>query len=191
MNIKIILTIIAIVLSIIGYGGYIVKTLKKEILPHSYSWGLWALLSLLVFFLQKEDGGGIGSYVSLAVAIMCIGIFIASIYHGYRKITLIDNISLGVACISIFFWLVVDQPVISIILLTLVDAVSFIPTIRKSLKEPKTESSDTYIMNGVRHTLLLLALENYSIVTVLFPVVWVILNLGFGLFLIIKNKKIN
>ena len=58
---------------------------------------------------------------------------------------------------------------LAVIILTLVDALGFGPTIRKSYHNPYSESLLFFILLTIRNLIVIPALEKYSITTVLFP----------------------
>src|SRR3989339_176926 len=89
---------------------------------------------------------------------------------------------------AIPLWLIVKQPVLSIILLSAIDMLGFAPTVRKSWNDPYSETLSFYIITTFRHGLSVVALTQYNIITVLFPVSWVVANALFSVVLIIRRK---
>jgi len=57
----------------------------------------------------------------------------------------------------------------AVIVLTSVDLLGFGPTIRKAHDDPNSESLSFYALFAIRNALVVLALETYSLTTVLFP----------------------
>ena len=97
---------------------------------------------------------------------------------------------LVLALLSIPLWLVVKQPVLSIILLSSIDMLGFLPTIRKSWKDPYSETLSLYVITTVRHSFSILGLVEYNIVTLLFPLTWVFANAGFAIMLLMRRRLI-
>ncbi|MEN9582086.1 MAG: hypothetical protein RL641_40 [Candidatus Parcubacteria bacterium] len=188
--IKNIIGIIAIVLTFVGYTPYFIDLWKGKTKPHIFSWFIWGIVTSIIFALQKSDGAGIGSYVTLAVALISAVIFFIGLKKGNRNIKKIDVVFLVLALIAIPLWLLAHQPVLSIILLSSIDMLGFAPTIRKSWENPYSETLSLYTITTFRHGLSLFALQNYSIVTVLFPATWVIANAMFATMLLIRRKQL-
>jgi hypothetical protein len=109
---------------------------------------------------------------------------------GDKDITKTDKILLGLALTSIIMWPFANQPVISVIILAATDMLSFIPTIRKSWNKPHTETLSSYWMNTFRFSLGLFALKNYTIVTTLYPLTWLIANGLFSIFLMVRRRQV-
>jgi len=190
LEFKVVIGIITVILGFVGYIPYIRDILKGKTQPHIYTWFVWGLITLILYGLQVSGGAGSGSWVTLVVALLSFSIFGLGLRSGDRNITRSDTLFLVSAMVALVLWLVADQPVLSVILLVTIGMLGFGPTIRKSWNNPHTETISTYAINAIRHTLSILALANYSILTWLFPVAWSIANIIFVLILIVRRMKI-
>ncbi len=190
MDFKYIVSLIAIALTFIGYFPYFSDLLKNKIRPHIFSWFIWGIVTFIIFALQISAGAGAGAYVTLTVSLLSFAIFVLSLRNGNRDIEKMDVVFLVLALAAIPLWLVVKQPVLSIILLSTIDMLGFIPTIRKSWKDPYSETLLMYAITAVRHSFSLLGLVEYNIVTMLFPVTWVLANAGFAAMLALRRKVV-
>lgn len=190
-DIKNIIGVIAILLTFIGYLPYIRDIFKGKTKPHIYSWFLWGFVTTIAFALQVCGGAGIGAYVTLAAALLCIVVFILGLrLKGKRDITLSDTLFFLLAFVALFLWLVAKQPVLSAILVTATDLLGFAPTIRKSWNNPHSETLSFYLLNSLRFLLAVIALQHYSIITALYPITWMFANGLFGILLIIRRRLI-
>ena len=116
--------------------------------------------------------------------------FLGLTRKGKKDITKVDTIFLIVAFIAFGFWLVLKQPVISVILITGVELLGFAPTIRKSWNKPHSETASFYFLNIFRFILAIFALEKYTIVTTLNPIAWMLGNGLLAAILLIRRKKL-
>lgn len=189
-EIKIIISIIVVSLSIIGYIPYLRDTIKGKTKPHVYSWFIWTLLTGIVYGLQISSGAGVGSWVTLTVTIIGFIVFLLGIHKGEKDITKSDTVFFLFSLVALFLWLIAKQPMLSVILVSLVDMLGFVPTIRKSWDKPFSETLFTYKLGAFRHGLSILALEQYNLITWLYPVSWALANFLFSLMLIIRRKQI-
>ncbi len=190
-DIKTIISVIAVLLIFIAYIPYIRDTLKGRTTPHIYTWFIWGLVTTIAFGLQISAGAGVGSWVTFAVVIACFFVFILGLRNGKKDITKLDTAFFLLSFIALFLWLIAKQPVLSVILVSIIDMLGFIPTIRKSWNKPHSETLFLYSLNSFRHSLSLLALEHYSIVTYLYPLTWTFANALFSLMLIIRRKQLS
>ena len=187
---KTIIGVIAIVLTFIGYAPYIRDIFLGKTKPHVFSWLIWTIVTTIIYALQISAGAGPGSWVTLAVALTLFLVFLLGLKNGSKDIRKIDVVFLLAAVLALVLWRVVEQPVISIILLSSIDMLGFAPTIRKSWNDPYSETLSFYVITAFRHGLSIFALAEYNIVTYLFPIAWVIANVLFAIMLIVRRSVI-
>ena len=143
-----------------------------------------------MYGLQVQAGAGSGAWITLAITIVSLGVFIWSLKNGSKLIRPTDFLFLGLAILALIFWLYAKQPVISIILLSTTEMLGFIPTVRKTWHQPHSETLSFYLITTFRHALGIGALSKYTIVTWLYPLTWTIANLLFAVLLIIRRSSI-
>ncbi len=185
---KSVVTIIAVIVALIGYIPYIRDCIKGKTKPHVISWFIWALVSFLAFGIQFFNEGGAGSFVNLFMGIICSVIFVFSLKNGTKDITKNDWIAFTLALIAIFLWLIVKQPLLSIILVVFIDIMSFLPTIVKAWKKPWTETVVTFGLSGIKNGLSIYALESLSLITVMYPAYSLIVNFFFVIMLVLRRR---
>lgn len=172
MTYKAILSVIAIVLTLFAFVPYIVSISKGITKPHVFSWVIWGSTTFVVFIAQLNDNAGIGAWpigVSGIITILIAGL--AYFKRSDITITKKDWLFLALALSALPFWYLTSNPLWAVVILTIVDVLGFGPTIRKVYHEPYSESLLFISLFCVRNILVILALEHYSIITVLFPAV--------------------
>lgn len=187
---KEVISTIAVCLTFIAYVPYYRDILKGKTHPHVYSWSLWGLLTVLLVALQIEGGAGPATWVTAAAGLLCIGVVFLGLRNGKRDITTSDTVVAILSLIAIGFWLIADQPVISIILVIIADGLAFIPTIRKSWHKPYSETLSLYVTNAVRFFLALAAVETYTFLAVSWIAFWATGNALFSIMLAIRRKQV-
>ncbi len=186
---KTIIGTIAIALTFIGYVPYIKDIIAGKTKPHVYSWISWGLVGGIVFALQFSNDARAGAFVTLAAELACVlVIFLTIKYKVPSKITNTDKAFISLALISLGFWLIAKQPIVSAILLTTTDLLAFAPTVRKSWIAPHSETLSFYFLNILRFGLATLALNSYAAVTMLYPITWFMVNTLFVCMLIFRRK---
>ncbi len=190
MEIKTLISIIAVVLVFLGYIPYLKDTIKGTTRPHVFSYFLWSLITLVVFGIQIKNGGGAGSYITLMLVFVIFTTFLLSLKNGKKDIKKIDYLFLVLTLLAIGLWLIIKQPLLSIILLCTIDILAFVPTVRKSWVDPYSETLSLYTITAARHTLAVIALSEITVITALFPTTWIFANALFALVLIYRRKKI-
>lgn len=187
MNAKELISIFTIGLAIVSYTFYFRDILKKGTKPHAFTWLIWGLLNGITFTGQLSAGGGAGSWPLGFTALAMLCIFVFALLRGEKDIRPFDWFCLVAAILSIVPWLLTNDPVWSIVLVTLIDLLGFLPTVRKVIKKPFEETLITHAINTFKYLLILLALENYNLATSLFPAT--ILVADFMLVLLIVNRR--
>lgn len=191
MNFKELLGLATIVLAFIAYIPYFKNIFSGKTKPHAFSWLVWGTITAIAFFGQIAGHAGPGAWVTGVTGTFCFTIFLFSFRKGEKNITLLDWFSLTGAGIALALWFITKTPLLSVILVTLIDALGFIPTFRKSFNKPKEETLITFALSGTKFGLSLFALDNISLVTALYPASLVISNWIFVIMLIIRRKQLN
>lgn len=173
---QIILVIIASLLAFLGNIPYLQDVVKGRVKPHPYTWLVWSIVSLVVFFGQVVKGAGIGAIPTAASEIFTIIIFLFSLKYGFKNPPTIDKIFLAIALLGLIPWLITKDPTISVITVVTIDLIAFIPTLRKTYCLPKSETPLLYGSNVLRHSLILSTLGAYNIATMLHSISMIITN---------------
>lgn len=190
MDFKAVVGVIASVISIISYIPYIKDIFVGKTKPHVFTWFLGGLISAIAYFEQVYAHAGAGAWVTGVSALLALFIFVLSIKKGHKNIVLIDWISLWGALLAIILWLIVKELLLSIILITFIDNISFVPTYRKSIHHPFEETISTYLLSGIKYFLGIVALESFNFISLLYPVSLVLTCWFFVVFLIIRRRQI-
>lgn len=170
MTPKELLSALAILVTLGAFYPYIRGILAGRITPHVFSWVIWGSTTLVVFFAQLHAQGGAGAWAIGVSAV--ITIFIALLAYARRadvSITTLDWAFFLAALSSLPLWYVTADPLWAVVVLTVVDLLGFGPTVRKAYRRPQRESLPFFGLFLLRNGLVILALEHYSLTTVLFP----------------------
>lgn len=181
--------LVTILLSIAGHAPYIIDTWRGKTKPHLFTWLTWSIIVAVAFFSQWTSGGGAGSWGTGVTSAIVIIIAVLATSRGTKDVTATDKLFFLGALITIVPWYLTKDPTLSIIMASLIDACAFIPTIRKTLKDPGSETLATYSLNLVRHSLSIFALANYSLATVLYPSYLLVMNLLMTLIIIFVPRR--
>ena len=188
MDYKIILAIIAISIGLSSYIPYFRSMISGATKPHAFSWLVWSVIAAITFAAQMTSGAGPGAWVSAAYTISCLIVFVFALRKGEKNIIFLDWLSLVVAGISLFFWYLTNSPLLTVIIITIIDCVGYIPTIRKSYHAPYEENTSLYFWSGMSYVIALFAMNAYSVITILNPIVLVIANMLFVTMLLWRRK---
>jgi hypothetical protein len=189
-SIKEIISVVAVFLTFVAYIPYYKDILSGKTHPHVYSWSLWGLLTVLLVALQIKGGAGVATWITAAAGLLCIGVVILSLRNGKKDITRSDTVVAILSLMAIGFWLIADQPEISVILVIVADMLAFIPTVRKSWNKPYDETLSLYVTNAIRFFLALAAVETYTFLSSAWIISWAVGNALFSIMLIIRRRSV-
>ena len=184
------IAVIAVILTLIGYSQYIRTMVQGITTPHMFSWLIWASLTAIAFFAQISDNAGPGAWITGLSAAISFFIFFYAFFKGQRDITKSDCITFITACSAIPVWLITENPFWSVIMITIIDALGFYPTFRKSWNKPHEENLFHYFTAGLKFVLAVIAIDHYSVVTTLYPLSLVVMNFLFLTLVIIRRARL-
>lgn len=183
------LAILASALAIYANWSYMSDVLKEKVKPHPYTWAIWSIVSGVIFFGQLIKGAGWGVVPTFFAEIFTILIFIFSLKHGFKKVRPVDHLFLFIAILGLIPWYMTKDPTVSVVIVTLVDLIAFMPTVAKTWTKPRSENPYFYEMNTVRHIFSLLSLQSYNIATMFHSCVMVFANLMIPIELKLRRNK--
>lgn len=187
---KEIIGVITVILTFVALTPYIIDIFRNKTKPHIFTWVVWALVTFLAFLAQWQKGAGPGSWTTGVTGILTIFVALISLKKGSKDITTIDKVIFITALIAIIPWLLTKDPTISVIILTTIDALAFVPTMRKTFRDPGSETLSSYYIHAVRHSLSIVALNTYNISTFLYPAVVALCNVIMISIIVLRRRLV-
>jgi hypothetical protein len=182
------LGLISITLTLIGYVPFFCSIFQGHTRPHIFTWITWTLVTAIAFAGQWTSGAGAGSW-SLAVSFcICLAVVGLSFYYGEKHSTISDRIAFGLALAAIPMWYFTKDSLSALILVTLIYAGGSYPMLRKSWADPYSESLLAWSIFCCRSLIVLLAIEHYSLATLIYPSALVLINVGLILILALRRR---
>ncbi len=182
---------LSLALTVISYLPYIVSVWRGNTRPHVFGWAIWALVSLIAAAGQYAGAAGPGYWATLLSGLFCIVITImAALQKGDKSITRHDKILFVSALLAMPLWYVTNDPLSAILLVTLIDASGYIPTMRKSWYAPHHEMPLHYIISNVKHILAIAATVTLSVTTLLYPITLFVLNTALILMIYYRRRQL-
>ncbi len=167
---KIFFAAIALVLTVISFGPYIRGIYQGKNRPHIFSWVIWLLVAGVVGVAQVTENAGPAAWVTILVFILCVVTVALSWKSGERSGTKSDWVMFIAGLVSIPLWILTDDPLWSVVIVTLINSSAYYPTLRKSWFTPFEEQIAIYAINIPRHFITIAAIKEYSVVNMLYPV---------------------
>ena len=188
---KTVLGVVAIVIGVYSYIPYFRDIFNGSTKPHAFTWFVWFLLTALAFGAQASDGAGAGAWVTAFTAIVALAVTLTALKVGRQNIVALDWVFFIGSLTALGLWLVTKDPVSSVVLITAIDALAFVPTFRKSFHKPQEETATTYALSALKFGVSLAALNAMTLTTSLYPISLVITNGLFVTMVTWRRKRLN
>lgn len=190
MEYKLIFGVIAVVLNLSSLGLYFHGIFLRSTKPHPFTWLIWGIVSSVAFFAQLSGGGGAGAWSTGVGSIACLSIAALALSFGEKHITKLDWACLAGALMGIALWLVTQEPLLAVVVVTVVDALGFIPTFRKAYHKPYEETMGTYVLAVFSFMFAIAALDSLNLTTVLFPLYIVVSATALAILLVVRRRAL-
>lgn len=179
---------ISVVVGVVGQGLYLWQLLRHTIKPHIFSWIIWGLLGLIGFAAQYAAKAGPGCWALGVSSVFCFFIAAAGLFYGEKSITRGDWICFICLLSAIPAWVVTNNPLSAVVIVSAIDAGAFYPTFRKSWATPHDEGVTAFILYGVQMAFSLAALESFTLTTALYPSVMLAMNIALTSTLLYRRR---
>ncbi len=184
------LGVVGVAVGALRYGLYFRDIARGVVKPHVFSWFVWGLMNLVVFFAQLISNAGAGAWVTGFVGVACLSISVAALFKGEKEITRIDWFCFLAALCAIGLWILTSNPLFAVVIVTVADALGYVPTYRKSCWKPHEETAHGYALAALRSVFAIAALESFTLTNILYPVSLVVFDGGFALMLLIRRRQL-
>jgi len=159
-------------ISFLGGLSYVRLTLSGRVQPNRITWLLLAIIPMIAFFGALDEGVGKQALLSFIVGVNPAMIFIASFVNkkAYWKLGRFDYACGLVALLAVLVWFVSGSGMLAIVFAILADFIAALPTFRKAIFYPSSESYVVFLFGIVNAALVILTIGNWDFATYAFPV---------------------
>nr|WP_175801088.1 hypothetical protein [Burkholderia anthina] len=185
-----VLGVIGSAVSLLAAIPYALAIYRRTVRPHLFTWLVWSVVTAIAAAGQFVAGAGPSAWCTAAIAVTCFLTFVASIFRGERSWTRIDWLFLCAALSAIPLWMLTDDPTISICLVTLIELAGLGPTVRKTLRDPWSESLAYFALCVLKYALALLALSRWNVAVAFYPSVNIIASIGICALMIVRRQAL-
>ena len=177
-------------LFVLGYGLYFRSIFRGETKPHLFTWLSYVFIDGTIFVAQLTSGGGVGSWVLGLATLINAGIVVVSFWRGEKRIHSSDWLCLLGVFVGIGLWLITDGPLGAVVVLTIINTVALIPTFRKAYEKPLEESVSIWSVDVFKFMLTVVALEQRTLTTALFPVGIIVINALLVAMILVRRRQL-
>lgn len=190
MDQHIIFAIAAVVLSTARYTTYFYDIYRGQTKPHAFSWLLWGVVTGIGTMAQFSLDAGPSVWALGFVSATCLLISLFAFFKGEKDYKPTDWIALLACLAAIPVWRITKDPVAALLLIMVIDCLTYYPTIRKSFHKPQSEPPISYMFAGARYFLMLFAVPNPTWETLLYPFFLMATDWGFAIYIVIRRAQL-
>jgi len=170
----------AVSTGLVSYVPYLWGMYHGRVRPHAFTWFLWWLLTAIAFAAQIADGAGPGSWTTGVTALVCTGVAGGAWRQSRLSNVLpVDWYFFLAALAAIPLWLLTKTPLYSVVIVTGIDGLAYVPTFRKSWYRPEQESVPTFVLGTIKWLFAIAALSEQTVISSLYPWSLVATNTAF------------
>jgi hypothetical protein len=178
MEIKATFAVFAAVIGTASYAPYLRDMLRGTTKPHVYTWLIWTLTTGTAAAGAWYGGGGYSAASQTLASCLTFLFFFLSLRYGTKNITRSDTLILFAALFAIGLWWLLRNPLLSVLLVTVIDVIAYAPSYRKSFSEPWSESVLAWNMFTLAMIFSILSIAHYNVLTVIYLAMTVAMNIG-------------
>lgn len=187
---------------IIGLGGFILQILgqmaylralfiTKSATPHAFTWLVWGFIMAIGAIAQFSQGERLAIIFLSEGSVFCLFIGIIALMRQKIAFTRFDYWCLGIALCIIPLWLITNTPLYSVILISIIDGMMILPTIRKSWNDPYSEPLGVFVTGTLVSFSSLLVLNDISMITAFYPTTIIVVNISFIITILLRRSSLS
>jgi len=185
-----VLGILGAVLGACLYAYYHATIWLGRTRPHLFTWLSYGFINGVVFIAQVLKGGGAGSWTMAVATVGVLSVAIVALWKGEKVIAKVDWLSFVGVLIGIMLWIATSDALYAVVIATLINALGFVPTVRKSIYKPWEEPAIGWSLSVLQFGFGAVALESFTLTTALFPIAVAAMNAAFVAMLLIRRRQL-
>jgi len=192
ISLKLLFAILAI-LAFVGGGflPYIRDIFLKKTQPHVYSWLIWVITQGTAVAGLWYGNGGWGTIIMVISVTFVFFVFLLSLKYGTRNITKGDTILLVASFLAIVVWWQLHNPLLAVVMVSIIDFVGYFPSYRKTFAEPWTETPFSWMAFSVANIFGMLALSQYNLLTLTYLITITIANVILLIICLLRRRVVS
>ncbi|MDD5171876.1 MAG: hypothetical protein PHF60_02455 [Candidatus ainarchaeum sp.] len=154
----------------LGFVPYIIGTLRGTTKPNKTTWLIWAVMGVIIAASYFSAGARDSVWVPAAYAIGILAVAALSLRFGEKGWTKLDLLCLLGAGVGLLLWWLTSEPTFALYLTIAVDAIGFLPTLRKAYERPESEDRLAWCLFLVADALNIFAISEWTLAMASYPV---------------------
>ena len=180
----------SVALAVLAAVITIAQTVRGEVRPHPLSFFLFGVLSLIGYWVQRDQGARQGSWTLLAMAIICFLFAAVSVAKGERGFSRQEWAFVAAAGAVFALYMFTRDANVAAGLTTAIDALAYGPTFTRGWSFPRKDSVTSFALNGAKFIPSLMAMAPISFATSFYPAALIVLNSAVAIMLVWRRRAV-
>ncbi len=183
------LIVLSTSLTLLSVVPYLIDIWRGKTKPNLVSWITWTLLTTIAT-VAALSAGEVVTAILTGFSALETGLVVAFglIKRAYVRYERFDVICQVAALVGVALWFLFDSPLIAIIASVTIDFIGGLPTLRHAWRRPNEETWQTYGLSAVANILAIVALESYTVISMLYILYLAIANSAFAAVIIYRKR---
>jgi len=190
IDFKLVIAIIATLLTVAVYFPYLKDLFQRKTKPHLYTWLIWAITQGTATVALLHGGGKFGAISLVVGTALVVVVLLLSFKYGTKNITKSDTFVLIAALLAIVVWWQLKNPFVAVLMISAIDGLGYIPTLRKSFAQPWSETLSFWGVMAIVMALTIIANAEYNVLTVTYLATLAIANTAVFTLCVFRRKVI-
>lgn len=155
--------------SLLGFLPYVRDVLARRTVPSRSTWLIWTIVGSMLCASYWQSGASETLWISVSYVAGPLCVFLLSLRFGEGGWSRLDRFCLASSGLSAVLWTITRQPLLALWLNIAVDSLGALPTIKKTYREPASESRAAWSCFFAGAVLNLVAARSWSLGAIAYP----------------------
>ena len=142
----------------------------------------------IVAVAQLEGHAGPGAWWTVCATLTNLVILVMAVGQRNFQMNWLDWVSLTVCVAAVIGWALSSNALVAVVMVSALEVFAYVPTLQKSWKRPYEETVSLYAMSFMTQLISLFALNAFTGVTAIYPIVLLVLNFFVTAILVVRRR---
>jgi hypothetical protein len=144
--------------------------------PHRGTWLIWAVVAIIAFASQRDDGASWSLVMSGTQAVLTVYVFALALRAGEGGMRRCDAVMMAIAGAGVAGWVVFEEPVVAIGCVVVADLVAAALMVPKTYRDPGSETLASFALASLGGALAVAAVGSLDASLLLYPAYFCLVN---------------
>lgn len=160
---------LSIIVSAMGLVPYTKQIIWGHVRPQRTTWFIWSVILAMSLLGYHAAGGGDAFWFLVGDFLVTLLVFGLSLFKGVGGWERLDIVCIIIASLGLVLWQLSSQPLLVLMGVLTADLMGAVPTIKKALDYPQSESASTFLFSTVASAMGFVAVGEWNWMLLFYP----------------------